>query len=319
MRTKSKRAVIESLIQEESRWDYIPAAFFTHFSNECHSGNAAVKKHIEYFRYTDMDFVKIQYEKSFPKLERIRRPKDWLNMPYYTKTFFEEPLEIIKGLVKELKRESLIVQTIYSPFMCAADSASYEVLIRHLEEDPESVKKGLSVIHDSILGFIRECVKMGVDGFYASTQGGEAERFRDVKFFQKHVLPFDISLLQEMNKITSFNILHICDYWLPYDSVDLFVDYPCHVISLPTKLRNGNKLKLGELYKKFGKPILGGLDRRGAISTGPKKKVEQEVKIVLSESPARFLLGADCTVANANWDILKFAIALAHSERYYTG
>jgi uroporphyrinogen decarboxylase len=315
MRTKNKRSVVKSLLQNEASWNYTPAAFFTHFPPECHSGRAAIDKHIEFFKYTGMDFVKIQYEKAFPKIEDIKVPKDWRHMPFYDSSFFAEPLEIVESLVKELHKESLIVQTIYSPFMCAADSTSYDLLTTHLQEDPDSVKKGLSVIRDSLLGFIRECARLGIDGFYSSTQGGEGARFKKDDHFQNHISPFDISLLAEMNALTAFNILHICDYWLPYDSVDFFVNYPCKVVSLPTTLKNGHIITPGEAYKQFGKPILGGLNRKGAIAAGPVNEIEQEVKSLLADSPNRYILGADCTVANADWDLLRFAISLAHDHK----
>ena len=248
----SKRDVLEGLIARESGWDYIPAAFFTHFDKACHTGRAAIDRHIEFFRHTGMDFVKIQYEHAFPKLDFIRRPRDWLAMPRYGPDFFEEPVAIVKGLVAELHKEAVIIQTIYSPFMCAADSTSYELLVQHLREEPDHVVKGLSIIRDSIRGFIDECVKAGIDGFYASTQGGEHRRFVNAADFEKYVLPFDLSLLTEMETRTRFNILHICDYWLPYDSLDIFATYPCKIVSAPTSLEDGRKLRVGEPLRNSG-------------------------------------------------------------------
>lgn len=312
---RTKRETLEALFAQESNWKYVPAAFFTHFENECHAGEAAIDKHIEFFRYTNMDFVKIQYEKAFPKLDFIRKPKDWLSMPFYGAAFFEEPLEIVKGLVKKLKKEAVILQTIYSPYMCAADSTSHELITEHLREDPDSVARGLSIIRDSIQGFVDECVKAGIDGFYSSTQGGEHLRFAEKADFEKYVMPFDISVLTEMNERARFNILHICDYWLPYDSIDIFLRYPCRIVSAPTSLCSGRKINLNDLYNTFGKPVLGGMNRKGVIKKGPVDQIAREVQSLLSEAPDRFMLGADCTVADANWDYLRAAVSMAHDYR----
>ena len=50
----------------------------------------AVDKHLEYFRYTGMDFVKIQYENKFPHRPEIVNPEDWAGMPRYDKSFYED-------------------------------------------------------------------------------------------------------------------------------------------------------------------------------------------------------------------------------------
>ena len=62
----SKRDALLNLIHGRAPLDYTPAAFFMHFDPACHEGQAAVDKHLEYFRATDMDFVKIQFEQRLP-------------------------------------------------------------------------------------------------------------------------------------------------------------------------------------------------------------------------------------------------------------
>ncbi|MFL6451512.1 MAG: hypothetical protein ACJ746_28115 [Bryobacteraceae bacterium] len=42
------------------------------------------------------------------------------------------------------------------------------------------MKKGFEILTESQLLFVRACIKEGVDGFYASTQGGEAQRYLTV-------------------------------------------------------------------------------------------------------------------------------------------
>ncbi len=55
----NKRDTVFSLIHDASLPDYIPAAFFLHFDDAYHQGQAAIDKHLEFFRSTGMDFVKI--------------------------------------------------------------------------------------------------------------------------------------------------------------------------------------------------------------------------------------------------------------------
>src|SRR5215467_2233368 len=57
--------------------NYTPAAFFLHFGNDYKAGSAAAKRHLEFFRFTDMDFVKIQFEQTYSRQEFLQKPADW--------------------------------------------------------------------------------------------------------------------------------------------------------------------------------------------------------------------------------------------------
>ncbi len=62
----NKRDALLNLIHGDASPDYTPAAFFMHFDPSCHAGQAAVDKHLEYFRATGMDFVNIHLEQRMP-------------------------------------------------------------------------------------------------------------------------------------------------------------------------------------------------------------------------------------------------------------
>jgi uroporphyrinogen decarboxylase len=152
-----------------------------------------------------------------------------------------------------------------------------------------------------------------LDGFYTSTQGGEAERFPDSSLFQQCVRPYDLALMEEINRSCIFNILHVCDYHLPYRDLAPFVDYPGQVVSAGLEL-TGGKTSPKKLARLFGRPFMGGLDRLGAIARGSQGEVKQAVEEVLKEAPERFILGADCTVpSDTRWDNLKLAVSIAHA------
>jgi hypothetical protein len=68
----NKRESVLALLDKDKSQAVIPAAFFIHFDKAFHRGQAAVEKHLEYFRYTGMDVVKIQYEDTFPHLPEIQ-------------------------------------------------------------------------------------------------------------------------------------------------------------------------------------------------------------------------------------------------------
>jgi uroporphyrinogen decarboxylase len=311
----NKRELVLSLLDGSKIPDYIPAAFFLHFDPAYHQGQTAIDKHLEYFHYTGMDFVKIQYEHSFPHLPWIQRPEDWGKMPLYKKDFFEAPLQVVEGLVKAVKKEALVITTLYSPFMCAGQVTSGKTITDHIQENPAKVKKGMEMITESLMTFVQGCIDLGVDGFYHSTQGGEAHRFLNTTLFDEVVKPYDLALMNFINQSCLFNILHVCDYNGVYRDLTPFLDYPGHIVNCGLQLEE-KKISPKEVSHLFGRLYMGGLNRKGTITTGSKEDIRKVVMDVLKDAPERFILGADCTVpSEIDWDNLRLAIDTAHVYR----
>lgn len=311
----NKRNAVLSLLQTGKSPAYIPGAFFLHFDPAHHTGQAAVDRHLEYFRYTGMDFVKIQYERSFPAIPEIQKPADWAKMPSYKLDFYEEPLRVVEGLVKAAKPEALVILTLYSPYMCAGHTAGQEKLDAHIKENPEEVKRGMEIITESLMGFVKACIRLGLDGFYTSTQGGEGGRWSDRKPFDECIRPYDLALMQEIDRACIFNILHVCDYVRPYQDLTPFVDYPGHVVNASLELTGGTTTP-AEVSRLFKRPYMGGLERKGIIASGTQKEIKEAVEDILRTAPEKFILGADCTVPSETpWDNLRAAISTAHNNR----
>ncbi|MEZ4832222.1 MAG: hypothetical protein R2873_09510 [Caldilineaceae bacterium] len=139
----NKRDALLSLI-DGATLDYTPAAFFMHFDPACHVGQAAVDKHIEYFRATGMDFVKIQFEQRMPAEPVIEKAADWAQIPLYPESYFAPTLRVVEGLVKAMRDEALVVMTLYSPFMLAMQVGGDVDLAQHIGEDADAVRQGLA-------------------------------------------------------------------------------------------------------------------------------------------------------------------------------
>ena len=310
----NKRDMILGLADAHKPLPYVPAAFFLHFPPEFHAGQAAVDKHLEYYKQTGMDFVKIQYERTFPALPQIQAPDDWSKMPAYGLDFFAGQLAAVKGIVQALGSEAVVIMTLYSPFMLAGQTAGAARVAEHLNREPEKVRKGLEIITESLLGFVRECAKLGVDGFYTSTQGGEAVRLAKRQTFVDYVKPFDLVVMEEANRLRPFNILHVCDYHMPYDDFSSFLDYPGTVVNSPLELA-GRHLSPSDAAALFKRPYMGGLERKGVILNGSAQQIRAAVDAVIAQAPPRFILGADCTVLSETpWANLKVAIDAAHAH-----
>ena len=309
--TMNKRDVLLNLINGSTPPDYVPAGFFMHFDPAYHQGQPSVDKHLEFFRATGMDFIKIQYEQGVPPVPPIRKPEDWAQAPRCSREYFEPTIRGVEGLVKAAGAEALVIMTVYSPFMWAGHLTTPAELASHLRENPQAVRKGLEILTENVLTLVRACKQAGVDGFYVSSQGGEAFRFKGTDIFQKYIKPTDLAVWAEVQD-RPFNILHVCDYNGGYDDLSPFLDYPGHVVNCSLKVGE-QTLSPKQASQLFGRPFMGGLERKGTIATGSLEEVRRAAADVLAEKPDRFILAADCTVPSETpWDHLKIAIDTAH-------
>lgn len=308
----NKRDLVFSVLDPHSKPSYIPAAFFLHFDPSHHLGQAAVDRHLEYFRYTGMDFVKIQFELPFPRRPDIQKPQDWDKLPFFDLDYYAPMLQVVEGLVKAAKAEAPVILTLYSPYMLTNRLVGEETVVRHIQEDPLAYQRGISRMTESLLGFVRACARLGLDGFYTSTQGGEHGRLADPASFDACIRPYDLAVMSEVNRLFSFNILHVCDYHSPYDDISKFTPYPGQVVSAGLKLV-GKEITAKEVSAMFGRPFLGGLERLGTIANGTPDEIRAAVQDAIAKAPERYILGADCTVpSDTPWDNLKLAIQIAH-------
>jgi uroporphyrinogen decarboxylase len=310
----NRRDLLLNLVNGQTAPDTLPAAFFMHFDESHKQGQAAIDKHLEFFHTTGMDFVKIQYEQVQPPGKHIHKAEDWARLPLYPPDFFAETIHVVEGLVKAAGREALVVMTLYSPFMWACQYDRQADLAGALQENPQVVEKGLAIMTENVLSLVRACKKAGVDGFYASTQGGESFRFQVPGFFLKYIKPTDLVVWNEIRDLP-FNILHICDYEGGYADLSPFLDYPGQVVNASLKLGE-RMLTPGQVSQLFGRPFMGGLERKGVIATGAAAAIRRAARQVLRQAPERFILAADCTVPSETpWDNLKIAIDAAHQYR----
>ncbi|KAA6344412.1 hypothetical protein EZS27_007965 [termite gut metagenome] len=314
----NKRELVLSVLDQSKPNKYVPSAFFMHFHDKFGAG--AIKSHLEFFRATNMDISKIQYEVTLPQQLEIKRPKDWAKIPVYGKELFEPQFEVIKAIAKELQSEALIIPTVYSPLLLAEQVVGHETYLAHAKEDPDAVEVGIRNLTENILYYIRESIKLGVDGFYLSTHGGDTAVFYDGPLYHQLIAPYDNIIFKEAEAHTPFNILHICSPENTYQRLDHLSGYPSSVINPPALLADGSATKPKEVQSLFGRPVMGGLDHHGVIAHGSPEEIKKEVDQVLKDASPNFILAANCTVhGEVPWQTLRSVIDYAHDWRVNNG
>jgi len=308
---ETKKDIMDAFVAGTLDPSYAPAAFFIHFHSDQKVGDPAVQAHLNYFHESGMDILKVQFEQTVPRIpvgeEDAFEP---IPVDYYAPT-----LEIIKKLQEAEGKDVYVLPTVYSPYQVAHHSLGEERVKVAAVERPEWLKSVFDNYRDALVWLIKECKQAGILGFYMCTQGGEMTFDEVPGFFENFVLPYDMAVMGECTCDTKMNILHICNWEGPYDDLTRYKDYPAQIINTPTDL-NGVPFSLNDGIELFGRPVLGGFDRKGEFNTMSEEEVAAATLAILKAAPAgRVMIGADCTVGSAPLANILASVAAAHGAR----
>ena len=294
--TLDKIARVRAALRGE-QVDRIPASFSYHFPQEMVAGHALAQVHLDYYRTSDPDYLKVMNDNyySAPNLEELSKPSDWAKMEEapLSSQCFQDQLTGLREIVKELGNEVPIITTVFNPFQ-NGDGMSGWKATEHLKSDPENVNEGLATIARSLERFVNACIEAGASGIFFAAHGGQRSRHSDEEF-DKYIRPHDLSILKAANDAGAwFNLLHVCG-----ENVRLpaYTDYAAQAVNWAPQLGN---LTLSEGRKLFRKTIVGGMKQDGALVSGSQEDIFSEVRRAVSEMGSKgFMLGAGCALAKA--------------------
>jgi len=271
--------------------DRVPASFWFHFTPDKAHGAASVKAHLDYYRASGVDFLKIMNEHPYQANVAIARPSDWRKVrpAPLSSHFYQAQLDEIKRIVDGIGGDCLVITTIFGPFS-SGNHAGNNAVAEHLKEDPAAVAQGLLAIGESLGEFGVACVKAGAAGIYYSAQGGEEDRFT-AEQFERYVKPADLAALNAFKDVGEFNLLHICK---DHIRLPLFADYPAHAVNWAATKNNLNLKQGRDLFKRT---IVGGFGDRGLIAEGSLEAIRAHTRAIIDDFGATgLMIGADCTV-----------------------
>lgn len=309
----SKKEIMDQFVAGKLNPSYIPAAFFVHFSPDAKEGQAAVDAHLEYFASCDADILKVQFEQRVPRIRDYELQESWDAVEPLPEDFYRPTLEVISGLQEAAGDDVYVIPTIYSAYQLATQSLGERGIREGATNHPEDLKRVLGYYVDALKWLVDECKKAGIEGFYMTTQGGEMKYYDIPDFFATFIKPFDLDVMNACVEGTRMNILHICDWEGTYDDLTRYADYPGQIVNTPINL-NGTQFTMKDGMELFGRPVLGGLERMGAINTATPEEVGELVRTAIAEGPEGCLMiGAECTVSSAPRENIQAAVSAAHN------
>ena len=309
-----KKDIMDRFVAGTLDPSYVPALFFGHFGSDQKLGEGAVKAHLSLFLKGGADMLKIQTEQPMPRVEDLT-----MDTPLVPEDWYRPTVEVIKEVLDYVGKDVYVMPTILSTHQVARQGFGDDRLPVWAVERPEAYKRMLDSYTKAILWYIRECKKIGVEAFFTATQGGEQKFYElDVPggFFETLIKPYDLEVMSEANKDAKITILHICDWEGPMDDLTRYLDYPGMIVNVPLAI-DGKPLSLTETYKLFGRPVLGGFDRKGEIGKGSPEEIAAMTREILASGPrGHMMVGADCSVPNPLniTDNVHAAISTAHGR-----
>lgn len=297
-----KERVIAAIRGDEV--DRVPVGFSLHFPADQVSGEAGVKAHLDFFKSTDTDILKIMNENLVPYMGEIHIPEDWNKIKNISMEddFMVAQLDMVKRILDKCDRTAFTLGTIHGIVASAIHpiEARYgyrpvrELFCTHLRENKVPVLDAFKRITEGMCKLAQSYMEIGLDGVYYAALGGEKNYFTDEEF-EQYIAPLDKMILQSVKQSKGYSFLHICKENLNierYESYSELADVVnWGVYETNTSLEEGRRLF-------DGVTVMGGLaNRSGVLVDGTKEELAQAVKKIISDyGTHKFILGADCTL-----------------------
>ena len=136
----------------------------------------------------------------------------------------------------------------------------------------------------------------GTDGIYLSVQNVQSSTATK-EAYQNYIAPSELAVLAEANKVSDYNILHICGYEHHQNDLSYYRDYEAKAYNWAV---HTEKISLKEGKDFFGnKAVIGGFDNNTGtlLDSGNKADIARfTVDIIHEIGDTGVIIGADCTV-----------------------
>ncbi len=308
--------------------DHVPVGFWFHFGGEEAVGDACVKAHLNYYRETDLDFVKIMCDNYFPfPLPEIKCAADWRKVKPLAEDhpFIREQVERAKAIVEAIGSERCVFYNVFAPFSSLRFGAealglSDADVMAHIREDKNAVMQALDRIGQSNALLAELLIaEAGCDGVYYCVQGGEYDRFTPQEY-RALIRPSDLYVLEHANRFSDNNIIHMCGWAGNRNQLSIWQDYPAKVVNWAVHVE-GLDLEQGRYFIE-GRTSLGGFEthwdehtQQGILYTGSKQELQEYTRnMILNHGKIGLMLGGDCTIdAKLSWERIRWVVEAARS------
>lgn len=199
-----------------------------------------------------------------------------------TKGFYGAQNEALSLLAGEIKGQTPILQTLFSPLTTARKLAG-ERIFTDLRTNPDLFKQGMEIITETTIQFALEAIKAGADGIFFATQVG-TYRLVSASEYAAFGEYYDRRVLDALRDKCFISMIHIHGEDTMYP---MLMNYPVNAANFHDRITEPT---LAEARKRFSGLLCGGVNEWNTLVSGPDTAIEAEVQDAIAQTQGRGLL-----------------------------
>lgn len=306
--------------------DGIPSCFSMHFPAEFANGENAVRAHVNFYRQTDVDILKIMNENLVTCNHELHTKQDYEEFQEISaeQPFMRRQVDLVKRILDETGGECYTIGTLHSvgtsamyhPFKSLGYGydQSRRIFDAWLKEEPEKMMESMKRITDGLCQLAIKYIEAGLDGVFVASLGAERRFGFTREQFLNWIAPFDQMIMNAVKEAGGTCFLHVCnrdvnlDYYRDYDE-RLYDVVNWGTFEVPCSMKEGR-----EIFHQ--KTVMGGLaNRQGVLAAGSEEALVNTIhSIAASYGRKGLILGADCTVAT-DQDLSRIKLAVETARK----
>lgn len=220
---------------------------------------------------------------------------------------FQRELDATKRIVDRFKGEVPVIATVFTPLTwasemyCGFDRTT--MMVAAMQYSGKALHEGLKAITETNINFCNELVKAGVDGIFYATHYCSSSLINREQH-EEFGIPYDLQVLDEVNKGTWFNMLHL--HASENIMVKEFAEYPVQAINwedICCAPETRVTLKMARSYT--SKILVGGLDQHHDLVRADNDREavkglikERILEAVQQAGPDRLIFAPGCAFPN---------------------
>ena len=291
--------------------DHVPVSLWRHFPGDDETAAGLANAMIGWQRDYDFDLVKFMptgmygvhdwgaqtvYNPGFRGNRILTKvglsdPAQWPKLAQLdvTKGAYGQEIEAIRLAAAELKGSVPLFQTVFSPLTTAVKLAG-DAGYAHMRLHPDLLHAGLRVITDVTVRFTQACLEAGADGIFFATQGASYRLMSEAEY-REFGAAYDAQILQASRDMGKLNMLHVHGEDIMFD---LMTDLPADLVNWHDRITTPT---LAQAKQRFGGLLVGGIEDRTIIQTGPIDEIRAEARDAIAQTGGRRLLvGPGCVI-----------------------
>jgi uroporphyrinogen decarboxylase len=294
--------------------DRPPFSFWHHFEPAAYSGPAAFQAHIDHLKRFDVDFLKVMNDGFYPMFHGSdylsQFEPDKFQILNGTELGFGRQLELLRRLSDEVGGKVPLITTVFSAWTVlrrllmepalnvrgvpkvGLPLAAVDLQINELLETREAeVLEVLSMITESQVNFVRQCLSAGADGIYFSIR----EDWPNLDFakttYQTHIEKCDLKVLAAAEDGWC-NIIHLCGRIQNFSE---FANFPGQILHWADRSLGPSISSVIE-SESVQKVLCGGIDHSAALLSKDGIELETQVLELLALSASHpLIIAPGCT------------------------